>query len=200
MDPDKFLERLSHIGISHLVVVPCSFAKDLINSCINNSDIIDYLPCASEAIACSVASGLVISGKKPLVILQSSGLTNMGSCLTSLTKPYNIFFPIISSWRTYKEGDSEIQHKHLALNLPKLIDAYGFKYYELGDSVSSAIDMINDSFKKHQILIINKNSFSSCELQKNHKLNLSEFPKRSEYLSVLSDFKSNDKKIYWNNR
>ena len=192
MNPDKFITGLANIGISHLVVVPCSFAKDLINSCINNSKIIKYIPCASEAIACSVASGLTMSGKKPLVILQSSGLTNMGSCLTSLTKPYDIYFPIISSWRTYKEGDSEIQHKHLALNLPKLIDAYGYKYYELDDNIPSAIEKINESFKKHQILIINKNSFSFCELKNIHKLDLSQFPKRSEYLSILNNYKSID--------
>jgi len=45
----------------------------------------------------------------------------------SLLKPYNITFPIITSWRTYKEGDSEIQHQHLATNLPKLIEAYGYE-------------------------------------------------------------------------
>ena len=97
IDSDKFVQELNNNKISHLVVVPCSFAKGLINACINNSDRIDYLPCASEAVACSVASGLVMSGKRPLVIIQSSGLTNMGSCLTSLTNPYDIFFPIICS-------------------------------------------------------------------------------------------------------
>ncbi len=65
-------------------------------------------------------SGLKLGNKKPLAIVQSSGVTNMGSALTSLLNPYNINVAIISSLRTYKDGDSEVQHKHLATNLPKL--------------------------------------------------------------------------------
>ncbi len=98
---------------THLCVVPCSFAKNLINSVINNINI-EYVPSASEAVACSIAAGLKMSGKSPIVIVQSSGITNMGSCITSLLKPYGITFPMMVSWRTYKEGDSEIQHQHLA--------------------------------------------------------------------------------------
>ena len=52
----------------------------------------------------------------------------MGSCITSLLNPYGIFFPIIVSWRTYKDGDSEVQHKHLAKALPELVNAYGYDF------------------------------------------------------------------------
>ena len=93
------------------------FAKNLINAAINKGDELEYIPCASEAVACSIAAGLRMGGKT-IVIVQSSGLTNMVSCITSLLIPYEITFPIITSWRSYKEGDSEIQHKHLATKLP----------------------------------------------------------------------------------
>jgi phosphonopyruvate decarboxylase len=102
LDTNKFVEELKKSGYTHLCVVPCSFAKNLINSCINNKNI-EYIASASEAVAISVAVGLKLSGKKPIVIVQSSGLTNMGSAITSLLKPYNITLPIITSWRTYKE-------------------------------------------------------------------------------------------------
>ena len=111
-----FVKNIIDNGYTHLCVVPCSFAKSLINEVINNKNI-EYLPAASEAVACSIAAGLKMAGKKPIVIIQSSGMTNMGSCITSLLKPYGITFPIITSWRNYKAGDSEIQHEHLASNL-----------------------------------------------------------------------------------
>ena len=113
LDTKNFVKGLVDRGFSHLCVVPCSFAKNLINEAINNENI-EYIPCASEAVAASVAAGLKMAGKKPIVIVQSSGVTNMGSNITSLLKPYGVTFPIITSWRTYKEGDSEIQHQHLA--------------------------------------------------------------------------------------
>ena len=114
LDTIKFTKLLIEEGFTHLIVVPCSFAKNLINASINNSDKIPYVPCASEAVGCSVAAGLSMMGQRPIVIVQSSGLTNMGSCITSLLMPYDLKFPIITSWRTYEAGDSEIQHAHLA--------------------------------------------------------------------------------------
>ena len=125
-----FIDALIDNKYTHLCVVPCSFAKNFINEAINNKNI-EYLPAASEAVACSIAAGLKMTGKNPIVIVQSSGLTNMASCITSLLKPYGVTFPILTSWRTYKEGDSEIQHQHLATELPKLISAYGYQHHIL---------------------------------------------------------------------
>ena len=152
---EKFVYELINERYTHLCVVPCSFAKYLINEAINNTNI-EYIPCASEAVACSIAAGLKISGKSPIVIVQSSGLTNMGSCITSLLKPYNITFPIITSWRTYNEGDSEIQHKHLASELPSLIEAYGYKH-EILDNINLTIcmDQLNNAKETFIMCILN---------------------------------------------
>ena len=93
-----------------------------------------------------------MAGQKPLVIVQSSGITNMGSGITSLLKPYSIRFPILVSWRAYSEGDSEIQHKHLAKKLPDLIRAYGYEYSILdqGDALT-AINQIEECNIKDKI-------------------------------------------------
>lgn len=187
LDTVKFTKLLIEEGFTHLVVVPCSFAKNVINESINNHNI-EYLPAASEAIACSIAAGLKMAGKKPIVIVQSSGLTNMASCITSLLKPYGITFPILTSWRTYKEGDSEIQHKHLATELPKLISAYGYKHYILDNQdLSNAIKQINCCDKDHIICIIKSNSFDKVELDKKHQLDMSKYVSRSEFLVSLNN-------------
>ena len=143
LNTKSFIDSLIQNQYTHLCVVPCSFAKYVINEAINN-DGIEYLPAASEAVACSIAAGLKMAGKKPIVIVQSSGMTNMGSCITSLIKPYGVTFPILTSWRSYKEGDSEIQHKHLAKELPKLINAYGYEHCILDNqNLENAISQIN---------------------------------------------------------
>jgi sulfopyruvate decarboxylase TPP-binding subunit len=189
----NFVEGLIDNNYTHLCVVPCSFAKNIINEAINN-DSIEYLPAASEAVACSIAAGIKMAGKNPIVIVQSSGLTNMASCITSLLKPYGITFPILTSWRTYKEGDSEIQHQHLATELPKLISAYGYKYHILDShNLHDAIAQINDGNKNHSICIIKKNSFDRVELKSANKLDLSAYTPRSKFLAVLNEkFKGKD--------
>lgn len=183
----NFVNNLIKNGYTHLCVVPCSFAKNVINEAINNNNI-EYLPAASEAVACSIAAGLKMAGKKPIVIVQSSGLANMASCITSLLKPYGITFPILTSWRTYKEGDSEIQHQHLATELPKLINAYGYQHHILdSQDLDNAISQINDCNVSHTICVIKKDSFDKVVLETKHTLDLSAYTPRSEFLISLND-------------
>jgi len=187
LDTVTFVSKLQHEGYTHCCVVPCSFARHLINALINFGDSLEYIPCASEAVACSVAAGLRMSGKRPIVIAQSSGLANMVSCITSLLKPYDIFLPIIVSWRTYVEGDSEVQHAHLANKLPDLIDACGYQYELLDqDSEDNVISQLICCEERHQMLVLKKDTFSSVTLDNRHSIDLSQYPKRSEYLRLLN--------------
>jgi len=193
LDTVKFVEKLIENGYTHLCVVPCSFAKYVINEAINN-DKIEYIPSASEAVAVSIATGLKMSGKKPIVIVQSSGLTNMGSNITSLLKPYGVTFPILTSWRTYKNGDSEIQHQHLATQLPKLIEAYGYENTILNqEDLQTAMVQINNCDSSFTIGILKKDTFTKVELNEEHKLDLSTYIPRSEFLISLNEkFKNTD--------
>ncbi len=191
LESSIFVSQLIKKGYTHLCAVPCSFAKDIINEVINNENI-EYTPCASEAVVSSVAAGLKMAGKKPLAIVQSSGLTNMGSCITSLLKPYGIRFPILVSWRTYREGDSEVQHKHLATKLPDLINVYGYQYEILDeDDISVAISQIEKCNDIDQICILKQDTFSTVLLAEKHKLDLSHNIVRSEFLKALNTKFSN---------
>lgn len=185
LDTKSFINSLISRGYTHLCVVPCSFAQFVINEAINNPAI-EYLPCASEAVACSVAAGLKMAGKKPIVIVQSSGVTNMGSCITSLLKPYGVTFPILTSWRTYKDGDSEIQHQHLATELPALIKSYGYESLIIdATDQTKALNQIEQCDTTHTIGIIKKDSFSPVTLADQHKIDLSNRTPRSEFLKLL---------------
>lgn len=195
LDTNAFINELIKENYTHLCVVPCSFAKNLINAAVNMNKSIEYLPCASEAVACSVAAGLKISGKNPIAIVQSSGLTNMVSCITSLLVPYEITFPIITSWRTYSEGDSEIQHMHLAKNLPNLISSCGYDHELLDqNSISTAIHQINKAQSHKTICVLKKQTFSDVKLEKIHQINLSFYIPRSKFLETLNK-KYKDKEV-----
>lgn len=182
----EFMKGLIENNFTHLCAVPCSFAKDLINEAINSDDI-EYLPAASEAIACSIAAGLKMAGKRPVVVVQSSGITNMASCITSLLKPYGVVFPILTSWRTYNEGDSEIQHQHLAKALPQLIGAFGYNYRILdSQNLGNAIAQINDCDNKPTICIFKKDTFEKVALHEKHKIDVSAYVPRSHFLCSLN--------------
>jgi phosphonopyruvate decarboxylase len=193
LDTNTFVNRLIEDGYTHLCVVPCSFAKNVINAVINNEQI-EYTPCASEAVACSIAAGLKMAGKQPIVIVQSSGMTNMGSCITSLLKPHGVTFPLITSWRTYKAGESEIQHEHLATELPSLIEAYGYTHTILDqEDMDSALKQIDTCNNSETMVILEKDTFTKVELLNKHQLNLSGRVPRSEFLVKMNEmFKNTD--------
>ncbi len=185
LDTGKIIDGLIARGFTHICVIPCSFASDLINAAINHSGI-HYLPAASEAVGCSIAAGIKMAGGKPLLIVQSSGVTNIGSCVTSLLQPYDLPLAILASWRTYAEGDSEIQHKHLAKALPELIAAYGCNCERL-DSTSeqAALDQLENADRSGTLLLLEDGSFSAVELAPENALDLGGFPGRMDYLALL---------------
>ena len=78
LDTNKFIDQLIIQKYTHLCVVPCSLvAKNLINASVNMQKKLEYLPCASEGSFSKVA-GLKMAGKKPIVIVQSSGSYKYG--------------------------------------------------------------------------------------------------------------------------
>ena len=125
LDTKILLDSLVKQGFTNLCTVSFSFSKFLINASINHSKI-EYLLFASEPVAGSVTAGLKPFGARPIVFIQSSGITNIVSCIKRLLKPYNLKFSILLNWKKYFNCDSEIQHQHLASKLTDYIKAYGY--------------------------------------------------------------------------
>jgi phosphonopyruvate decarboxylase len=87
IDTRMFGEELKRLGFTFFSGVPCSFLKNLINYAINECD---YVAAANEGDAVAIATGAHIGGRKPVVLMQNSGLSNAVSPLTSLTYPFRI--------------------------------------------------------------------------------------------------------------
>ena len=185
LDPCRFVHQLADQDFTHLCVVPCSFAKHLINAALNSGRL-EYLPAANEGVACSVAAGLKLAGRKPLVIAQSSGLTNMGSCITSLLKPYGIPLAILVSWRSYQPGSSEIQHQHLATALPELIHAYGLPHEFLDqENLGQAVAQLASADQTGTLVVLRKETFAPTALNPQHQPDLGHYLPRGRFLQLL---------------
>ena len=145
------------------------------------------LPAASESVALSIAAGMAMAGGKPIVLVQSSGFANMASGLSSLIQPYGIKFPIITSWRTYEAGDSEIQHAVLAENLPDFIQACGFDYELIPqENEEEAVTYVMESFNDQYILVLQADTFSKVSLLEEHKTSRDSYVARGEFLNELN--------------
>lgn len=90
VDTKKFGDELKALGFDFYSGVPCSFLKSLINYAINECE---YVMAANEGDAVAIASGAALGGKKAVVLMQNSGLTNATSPLTSLN--YTFKLPVL---------------------------------------------------------------------------------------------------------
>jgi len=85
--------------------VPCSILGDVID-CLSNDTEMVYIPATREDEAVGIVTGAYLAGKKPLVLMQNSGLGNCLNALTSLVLLYKIPLLLLISWRGERNDDA----------------------------------------------------------------------------------------------
>lgn len=102
-------------GYNFFVGVPCSGIKEFIEDIQKDPHQL-YLPATKECTAVAMAFGAALSGKKPLVYMQSSGLGNVVNIATSLLHVYGVSIDFLVSDR--KEP---VEHFYMHQIMKKLI-------------------------------------------------------------------------------
>lgn len=92
-------------GFDFYTGVPCSILSDIINY-LSKSDRFVYVPATREDEALGIAVGAYMGGKRPVALMQNSGLGNSIDALTSLILLYRFPILLIISWRGYLGKDA----------------------------------------------------------------------------------------------
>jgi sulfopyruvate decarboxylase alpha subunit len=114
---------LKNYGFNFSTGVPCSILKDIILYLSSHPDI-PYIPATREDEAIGLATGAYLAGKKPVVLMQNSGLGNSVGTLASLDLLYEIPILLLISWRGYKGKDAP-EHLIMGKITPKLLKDIG---------------------------------------------------------------------------
>ncbi|MDH5160821.1 phosphonopyruvate decarboxylase [Heyndrickxia oleronia] len=182
--------------------VPCSYLKDLINFAMSDCE---YVMATNEGEAIAIASGAVIGGKKSVVLMQNSGLTNATSPLISLVHPFKI--PILGfvSLRGESGFIDEPQHELMGEITPDLLSLMKIRWEYLShdiDEASLQLERANEWIEKDEsyFFILRKGTFhpvdhfkeslqlSNNSLKINKKKN-DQLPTRFEALQVIQSLK-----------
>lgn len=107
---DLFLTEMREHGFDFFTGVPCSFLQPLINEVIA-SDEVSFVIATSEGEAGGIAAGAWLGGKRPVVLLQNSGLGNLVNPITSLNHTFKIPSLLIVTWRGQPGLADEPQHE-----------------------------------------------------------------------------------------
>ncbi len=159
----RFGEQLKRLGFDFYSGVPCSFLKDLINYAINDCD---YIAATNEGEAVAIAAGAFLAGKKPVVLMQNSGLTNAVSPLVSLNYPFRLPMLGFVSLRGEPGIPDEPQHELMGRITTQMLDVMEIKWEYLSDDFDTANRQLlkaNSYFEAQQtfFFVVKKNTFES---------------------------------------
>jgi sulfopyruvate decarboxylase subunit alpha len=138
----NFSKKLKTEGFNFYTGVPCSLMKDLIRILENDSDI-RYIPAVREDVAVAIAVGAYLAGRKPMILMQNSGLGVCLNALTSLAILYKVPLLMLITWRGYMGNDAP-EHILMGQVTLRLLDTIGVPYYilkrpDINGEVSNAL-------------------------------------------------------------
>ncbi|MEQ9590953.1 MAG: phosphonopyruvate decarboxylase [Cyclobacteriaceae bacterium] len=197
---ERFGNELKKLGYEFFAGVPCSFLKYLINYAINECD---YVMAANEGDAVAIASGAYLGGKKSVVLMQNSGLTNATSPLTSLN--YTFKLPVLGfvSLRGEPGLSDEPQHELMGQITEKMLSLMQVEWEYLATEegeIASQLKRANEFIEKGQtfFFVVKKGTFDEVLLKdqtlktiqnrsKSRSATRAELPSRREVLKAITE-------------
>ncbi len=205
LDTNQFGNELKKAGFDFFCGVPCSFINSLINYAINECN---YIMSANEGDAVATSAGAYLAGKKSVVLMQNSGLTNATSPITSLNYPFKI--PILGfvSLRGEPGLKDEPQHQLMGTITEEILTLMGVEWEYLSSDLDESrvqLHRANRTIQNNQsyLFVVKKGTFSMIELKPQvlntvvnklqlNKSNTHQQPKRLSVLQRLDRIKAKD--------
>jgi sulfopyruvate decarboxylase subunit alpha len=94
----EFVAALKGAGFDFFCGVPCSLLKGLV-SLLDHDESAHYISATREDSALGMAAGAYLGGKRPMVLMQNSGLGVSVNALASLSTMYDLPALLVISWR-----------------------------------------------------------------------------------------------------
>lgn len=135
----RTLAALAHHGYDWATGVPCSLLTGLFRELEAGTCALDYVPAPREDTAVGMAVGAQLGGRRPVVLMQNSGLGYCLNVLTSLTLVYDVHPFLVVSWRGH-DGTDAVEHDVIGRELLPLLGVLGIGHVLLDhDDVDGSV-------------------------------------------------------------
>jgi phosphonopyruvate decarboxylase len=128
---------LERHGFDFFTGVPCSLVEDLITA-LERRPRDPYVAAVREDAAVGLAAGAWLGGRRPVVVMQNSGLGTSLNALASLSLMYGFPALLIVTWRGY-EGKDAPEHILMGEISPRLLELLRIPYRILGTSAADEL-------------------------------------------------------------
>ena len=142
LSPKTVLEQIKKNGATHVVWLPDS-ETNWLYLLMKEEPTLDLIPVSREGAAFSTAAGLSVGGKKPIILIQNTGLMESGDSLRGWGLGMNIPVVIMVGYRGYTRHGA-IQDT-AATYTERFLNAFGIDYYLVegdqdADRITTAFD------------------------------------------------------------
>lgn len=120
------LQTLRQLGITHIVWLPDSESGHLFHALAQNPDL-HLVPVAREGETIAIAAGLMAGGKRPVVVIQSTGFFESGDSVRGLALDCRLPLLMVIGYRGYVP-DGPLTDS-AARYLEPMLKTWGIPYY-----------------------------------------------------------------------
>ena len=149
---NQVIEVLKHEGIDFFATYPCARIQTLYNLVHAH---FTSLGVTKEEEGVGICAGVSMTGAKPAMLIQSTGLGNMINALCSLTITYHLPLLVLASWRgVYKE--KVVAQNHLGKSLPQILEAIGCKYSQVSNrqDLPAFQKVVETTYKQKELHVV----------------------------------------------
>jgi sulfopyruvate decarboxylase TPP-binding subunit len=139
------VDTLIECGITHVVWLPDTESGFLYET-LRDEGRLKLIPVCREGEAVPIAAGLLVTGHKPVIIIQSTGLYESGDSLRGMAIDYQLPLLFLIGYRGYEGGRPSSDSA--ATFLEPILGAWQVPHY-LIDSDSS-LDVIPQAYREAQ--------------------------------------------------
>ena len=143
LSPTTVLDQLKKNGVTHVVYLPDSETNHLFLALEEDPDF-DVIPVAREGETMAIAAGITVGGKKPVCLIQNTGMMESGDSIRGLGLDIGLPLVLMIGYRGWTRHG--VTPDSAARFTEPILDAWGIKYY-LVESDNDA-DRISVAFEE----------------------------------------------------
>ena len=143
LNPPTVLNEMKKNGVSHVVWLPDS-ETNWLYMLMQEEPSLDLIAVSREGQAFSTAAGLSVGGKKPIILIQNTGMMESGDSLRGWGMGMNIPVVMMVGYRGYTRHG--VNQDTAATYTERFLNAFGIQYY-LVENDSDA-DRISVAFEE----------------------------------------------------
>jgi sulfopyruvate decarboxylase TPP-binding subunit len=155
LHPSSVVAELKKNNISHVVWLPDS-ETNFMFQLLNNEPTLDLVPVCREGETMAIAAGLWVGGKRPIVLIQNTGIFEAGDSIRGLGLDINQPLVMLVGYRGWSRHG--LTKDSAARFIEHILHAWGITYYlietdEDADRISLAIEEAERTSKPVAVLV-----------------------------------------------